>query len=91
MAVASKVLVSTENVGIYHRPGITAESAEKVTELLQKNHDEHHIFFNLDGFHVHDAAIYRCKELTQALESRGTPSPFSLCRWCNTCGHRETL
>src|SRR4051812_29834865 len=56
MAGASKLQISVENVGIYHRPGITTESAEKVTQLLQKNHEEHHIFFNNEGFHVYDTA-----------------------------------
>lgn len=33
-------------------PKLKPESAQKTSELLQKNHDEHHIFFNKDGFHV---------------------------------------
>ncbi|KAF2021128.1 hypothetical protein BU24DRAFT_457136 [Aaosphaeria arxii CBS 175.79] len=34
-------------------PGITQESADKTSELLQENHEKHHIFFNQSGFHNH--------------------------------------
>lgn len=34
-------------------PGITAESKKVAYELLQKNHDNFHIFFNERGLHNH--------------------------------------
>lgn len=51
MATASKVKLSTADCGEYRVAGITAESAAKASELLQENHDSHHIFFNKSGFH----------------------------------------
>lgn len=53
MATPSKVKLSrTQNVGVFHMPGITDESAAKASELLQENHEIHHIFFNASGYHV---------------------------------------
>jgi hypothetical protein len=51
MASASRVRLSLEACGEFHVPGITKESAAKATELLQENHERHHIFFNAEGFH----------------------------------------
>ncbi|KAI9747916.1 MAG: hypothetical protein M1835_001941 [Candelina submexicana] len=55
MATASKVKLSRTNVGEFHTPGITDESAAKASEVLQENHENHHIFFNSSGFHNHIA------------------------------------
>lgn len=44
------------NAGIkpqYYREGISPASTTTANELLQENHDTHHIFFNMDGFHNH--------------------------------------
>lgn len=57
MASASKVQLSAD-VGEwpeYYRSGITKEQAQKASELLQENHDRHHIFFHPDGLHNHIA------------------------------------
>lgn len=58
MATASKVKLSTAECGEYHVPGITAESAAKASELLQENHDGHHIFFNKAGLHSTSDSLY---------------------------------
>lgn len=53
MASGSKIHLSaslTPQFGV--AGGITPESAAKATELLQENHDKHHIFFNSEGLHV---------------------------------------
>ncbi|KAL8967511.1 MAG: hypothetical protein Q9183_002888, partial [Haloplaca sp. 2 TL-2023] len=55
MATGSKVQLSLDDCGVFHVPGITKKSAAKASELLQENHDRHHIFFNADGFHNHIA------------------------------------
>ena len=57
MATASKVQLSTD-VGDwpeYYRGSISQEQAKKASELLQENHDNHHIFFNPMGLHNHVA------------------------------------
>lgn len=36
-------------------PNLTEASAQKTTQLLQENHEKHHIFFNTKGFHNHIA------------------------------------
>ena len=51
MATASKVKLSLDACGIFHVPGITQESAAKASEVLQENHDNHHIFMSKSGFH----------------------------------------
>ena len=55
MATAARVELTPETTGVYHTPGITAEAAKVGSELLQKNHDNNHIFFNRSGFHNHIA------------------------------------
>ncbi|KAL8871366.1 MAG: hypothetical protein Q9174_002785 [Haloplaca sp. 1 TL-2023] len=55
MATGSKIKLSTDVCGLFHVPGITKESAARASELLQENHDRHHIFFSLDGKHNHIA------------------------------------
>ncbi|CAF3745246.1 unnamed protein product [Rotaria sp. Silwood1] len=45
-----------KNVDVYHLPGITPETIETCSDLLQKNHEKNHVFFNLrGGFHNHTA------------------------------------
>ena len=47
---------SIKNVNVYLLPGITPETIETCTDLLQKNHVNNHVFFNLQGgFHNHTA------------------------------------
>ena len=54
-ASASQVKLSLDHSGVYHLPGLTQHSAAKASQLLQENHDKHHIFFNQDGFHSKSA------------------------------------
>ncbi|KAK3699520.1 hypothetical protein LTR37_016389 [Vermiconidia calcicola] len=57
MATASKVQLSTD-VGDwpeYYRSGISQDQVNRTSELLQENHDNHHIFFNTGGLHNHIA------------------------------------
>ncbi|KAJ5490539.1 hypothetical protein N7453_011364 [Penicillium expansum] len=53
MATAYKIQLLPSDTGIFRFGGITPESAAKASELLQKNHDEYHIFFNEIGLHNH--------------------------------------
>ncbi len=41
------------NTGVYHAPSIPATSAEKVSSLLQQNHNSFHVFWNFKGYHNH--------------------------------------
>lgn len=52
MATASKISISPDNTGLW---GIRQEEsvAQKATELLQKDMENHHVFFNNEGFHNH--------------------------------------
>jgi hypothetical protein len=52
MATGSKVHLETSQQPQFYVKGLTAESAEKTSQLLQVNHEKHHIFFNKSGFHV---------------------------------------
>lgn len=52
MATSSKVHLSPSQQPVFYVPGISAEAAEMTSELLQRNHEKHHIFFNYAGFHV---------------------------------------
>jgi len=52
MATPSKIQLSASQPTAFSLQGITDESAKKASELLQENHEKHHIFFNKSGFHV---------------------------------------
>ncbi|KAH6867510.1 hypothetical protein B0T10DRAFT_419739 [Thelonectria olida] len=52
MASASVVEISQDNVGVFHIPQIPDETITTANELLQTNHEQHHVFFN-DRFHNH--------------------------------------
>lgn len=51
MATAYRIHLSTKDVGAFHVEGITEGSAAKSSEVLQENHENHHVFFNQQGFH----------------------------------------
>ncbi|KAG4438314.1 hypothetical protein IFR05_006201 [Cadophora sp. M221] len=53
MASPSKIHLTTEDTGIFKFGSQNSEAAAKISELLQENHEQHHIFFNDDGFHNH--------------------------------------
>ena len=55
MATASKVQLSLTATDLpeYCRRGISQEQANKASELLQENHEKHHIFFRDAGLHNH--------------------------------------
>jgi hypothetical protein len=55
MATGSKVQLTIGEWPEFYVPGIAEESATKASELLQENHEKHHIFFNQSGFHNHIA------------------------------------
>lgn len=55
MATAAHVELTPATAGVYHAAAITQESAKTSSELLQKNHDDHHIYTNTSGFHNHIA------------------------------------
>jgi hypothetical protein len=52
MATGSKVHLEASQQPQFFVKGLTAESAEKTSQLLQVNHEKHHVFFNKSGFHV---------------------------------------
>ncbi len=52
MATSSKVQLALAERGVMKCPGATVEIARTASEILQENHERHHIFFNSDGFHV---------------------------------------
>lgn len=53
MATAQKIFIDSQNTGLWGRVKQTDEAAAKVTELLQKDLEKHHVFFNDSGFHNH--------------------------------------
>jgi hypothetical protein len=52
MATSSNVYLSPSQPLVFHVPDISFETATATSKLLQKNHENHHIFFNQSGFHV---------------------------------------
>ncbi|KAF6808362.1 HypA protein [Colletotrichum sojae] len=52
MANAHKIKVPVTNTGLWKFKQQDS-SADKVSELLQKDLEKHHVFFNNDGFHNH--------------------------------------
>ncbi|KAG0646521.1 Questin oxidase [Hyphodiscus hymeniophilus] len=55
MATPNKIHLSINDTGVVHNKPQNEETAARTSELLQENHDKHHIFFNQDGFHNHIA------------------------------------
>jgi len=55
MASGSRVHLDTAQRPQYYVKDLKVESAKTTTELLQINHEKHHIFFNKSGFHNHIA------------------------------------
>ena len=57
MATAGTVQLSTAEADLpqYYRKGISQDQAKKASEVLQENHDRHHIFYGSEGFHNHIA------------------------------------
>lgn len=53
MASPSKIHLTPEHTGIFKFKSQDSETAAKVSGLLQENHEQHHIFFNDEGFHNH--------------------------------------
>jgi len=49
MATASIIKLQATQRPEYYWDGISEGAMDKASELLQKNHDTHHIFFNHDG------------------------------------------
>ncbi|TVY18131.1 Questin oxidase, partial [Lachnellula arida] len=55
MASPSKIHLTINDTGVVKNKPQTNEAATKVSELLQENHDKHHIFSSHVGFHNHIA------------------------------------
>ncbi|KAL6722152.1 hypothetical protein ACLMJK_001259 [Lecanora helva] len=52
---ATQVELSLDHPGVYHTAGVSKGAAVRASNVLQENHDNHHIFFNPEGFHNHIA------------------------------------
>jgi hypothetical protein len=52
MASPSTVFVSATQQPVFAADELKDDAASKVSALLQKNHEKHHIFFNERRFHV---------------------------------------
>ncbi|KAJ6438636.1 HypA protein [Purpureocillium lavendulum] len=52
MATAYRIQVPARDTGLW-KADQTQEAATKVTELLQRDLEHHHVFFNASGFHNH--------------------------------------
>ncbi|KZM27933.1 uncharacterized protein EKO05_0010063 [Ascochyta rabiei] len=55
MASGSRIHLEASQQPQYYVKCLTIESAKITSELLQANHEKHHIFFNKFGFHNHIA------------------------------------
>ncbi|KAF2175260.1 hypothetical protein K469DRAFT_724201 [Zopfia rhizophila CBS 207.26] len=59
MATSSKVHLSPSQQPVFYVPGIRSETADMTSELLQENHEKHHIFFNYAGFYNNNVSYQR--------------------------------
>ncbi|KAK6429340.1 hypothetical protein LTR95_014514 [Oleoguttula sp. CCFEE 5521] len=55
MATASTVQLSRRRKLQFSAPDLASDATQTTSKLLQDNHDQHHIFFNQQGFHNHIA------------------------------------
>ena len=53
MASASVIQLNPDHLGVIHAPGKTDESFEAASRILQKNHDENHMFWREVAGHNH--------------------------------------
>ncbi|KAL1644420.1 hypothetical protein SLS58_004334 [Diplodia intermedia] len=53
MATSTKIQLTLNEKPAFSVAPLRKDSADKVSELLQENHEKHHIYFNNDGFHNH--------------------------------------
>ncbi|KAG6028781.1 hypothetical protein E4U41_000584 [Claviceps citrina] len=53
MATAHRILIPANDTGLWKTKQQDAETAAKVTALLQDDFEKHHVFFNASGFHNH--------------------------------------
>lgn len=81
MATGSKVHLEATLQPQFYVKGLTAESANKTSELLQVNHEKHHIFFNQSGFHVRLIYFSEVKHVT---DIRRTTSPTTYSRFSHS-------
>jgi hypothetical protein len=51
MATATQVVLTPEIRGVESVGALTEASARVTSEVLQRNHEDNHIFFNKEGFH----------------------------------------
>lgn len=73
MATTTKIhLTANEKPAFFVAP-LRKDSAEKASELLQENHEKHHIYFNNDGFHV-SASILSTSHISRALQNSNPQS-----------------
>jgi hypothetical protein len=53
MASSNVIQLSSAHKPVFYSPKMNDSSAQKASELLQENHQTHHIFFNKQRFHNH--------------------------------------
>ncbi|KAF2733376.1 hypothetical protein EJ04DRAFT_605640 [Polyplosphaeria fusca] len=53
MATSSKIHLTASQQPAFYVQGISSDSADKASQLLQENHEKHHVYFNDSGFHNH--------------------------------------
>ena len=76
MATASKIQLSLDACGEFHVRGISRESATKASEVLQENHELHHIFRNAAGFHSMYDSLRRLLQILLLESFLNLPSPL---------------
>jgi hypothetical protein len=52
MATPTKIRLDVSHQPTFCLPSMNEAAAKKASDLLQENHEKHHIFFNKSGFHV---------------------------------------
>lgn len=51
MATSTKIWLTPENAGVFGSPNLSSASARKVSEVLQHDMENHHIYLNEIQFH----------------------------------------
>lgn len=83
MATSSRIKLSATERPVFAVQNLGQSVADKTSELLQENHEKHHIFFNDKRFHVRYIAVMMQSQmiycLTYMLESHRTSPSNALC------------
>jgi hypothetical protein len=93
MATTTKISIKPSEVDIFEKSKIDSDAALKASQVLQENHELHHIFFTSSGLHVRPPVTHLqvFMQIHFNSEPHRSSYPHDSRSWCNTRRHRAPL